>query len=100
MTKNEIRLFLHELESMPEYSTSIPTGQVMWKMWRRRERIPAHWVGGPAVNEFVGQYTPSDRRGFVRIRWFKVVLKYGPAPPVYHAPDWSNYERYKRLGYA
>jgi len=89
---HEIRLYLHELESMPEYSRSIPTGTTLWKMWRRNTNDG--W--------YVGQYVPPSKlkssRGvdLIGIRWFRVVLKHGPPPPVYRTPDWDNYARHKR----
>lgn len=44
---NTIRLFRHELESMPEYSSTLPTGTTLWKMWRRLE-LHAGWLLLPA----------------------------------------------------
>jgi hypothetical protein len=98
---NEIRLFLHELESMDEYSSTIPTGTVMWKMWRRRScsNGAGRLLG---IEWFVGQYVPDDKYGRplpksrIGIRWFKVVLRQEPVPPIYRAPDWSNYQRYRK----
>jgi hypothetical protein len=96
---NEIRLFLHELESMDEYSHSIPTGTTTFKMWRRRQYM---WGTVGVYTEFVGQYVPDNKYGRpypanrIGIRWYKVVLRYGPAPRSYFAPDWSNYQRFRK----
>jgi hypothetical protein len=94
--KNEIRLFVWELESMPEYSSSLPTGQVLFKMWRRaiqdlRTRAVVAWQAG--------QYVPCRIPGNVGIRWFDVVLRAGPKPPAWEAPDWNNRARYQREGF-
>ncbi len=93
--RNTIRLFLWELESMPEYSCSLPSGQTFWKMWRRNmyaSRRGPHreprWV--------VGQYTPHPDPKTVGIRWFKVHLREGPKPRFYTAPDWVNMARWRR----
>ncbi len=90
--RNEIRLYAWELESMPEYSLSLPTGQTPWKQWRRNvnvrrlEREP-EWV--------VGQYVPSLHDGYVGIRWSRVVLRHGPRPRLYRVPDWSRVARFE-----
>ena len=81
-----IFLYRWELSTMPEYSTSIPTGTVPWKMWRHREG--ADW--------YVGQYVEVEDPKVMGIRWFRVVLREGPVPRGYHAPDWDNHERWKR----
>lgn len=114
---NTIRLYAHDLESMPEYSSTLPTGTTLWKIWRRlelhaggfsapphaREDLQRHVSAGVPVEErwFVGQYVPCREHGercpdHVGIRWFRVVLRAGPAPPAYRAPDWSNYARFQR----
>lgn len=98
MMRNEIRLFIWELMSMGEYSSTLPTGTTVWKQWRRRvDAEPSGFV--------VGQYVPCDerdRRGRaqVGIRWYRVVLKHGPFPRRgYRPPDWDRYEYYKRGGF-
>lgn len=90
---------------MDEYSVSLPTGTTPFKMWRcctRRERDFNYGGYSPkpsnplrAEEWIVGQYLEpiGDR---VPIRWFDVVLRYGPKPPYYAPPDWSNYARWKR----
>lgn len=110
----EIFLFAHELDSMPEYSTTVPSDVVLWKMWRRREL----WVPKLArsfslfyASElkakgfeyddvwYVGQYWPCqlhERCEGCHILWFKVVMRHGPAPAVYREPDWTNYGRWER----
>jgi hypothetical protein len=90
--RNEIRLFAWELESMGEYSSTLPTGQTIWKQWRCRALDePSGWV--------VGQYVPSLDPKYVGIRWYRVVLKHGPRPPLYSPPDWDRYCYYKRGGF-
>jgi len=93
---NEIRLFPWELESMGEYSCSIPTGTTLWKMWKcdlNAYRLPPKkrkpkWV--------VGQYIPHKDPEFVGIRWFPVKLLEGPEPLDWRVPDWDNDQRYDR----
>ena len=85
-----IHLFPWELESIDDYSCSLPTGTTSWKMWRRglvdrpvRNPIdPAEWR--------VGQYLEpiGDR---VPIRWFAVVVRRGPKPQY-----WSDLQRWKQ----
>lgn len=84
--KATIKLFPWELESMPEYSTSLPTGTTVWKMWKRK--IVDQWV--------VGQYIPCEEPGMIGTRWYEVLLKEGTKPAGYVPPDWSNYARWKK----
>lgn len=93
--KAEIRLYWWELESMGNYSLSLPTATTAFKMWRRctdrhegHPFNPGQWM--------VGQYLPSSDGKTVPIRWFRVVLRHGPRPQTYHAPDWSNRARWRR----
>lgn len=121
---NEIRLYGYELDSMPEYSTTLPTGTTLYKMWRRDEnkgmrfrifeaRCPLHMDPDECARSkaellkkhegedwFVGQYLPCDIKDRVRIRWYKVVLKHGPQPPRWQPPDWHNQARFDRCRYA
>jgi hypothetical protein len=92
---NEIRLYHHELESMPEYSRSVPSGPTLFKMWKRF----TGWHGEPWV---VGQYVPPHRTFKeldVMIRWYRVVLRHGPMPPTWQVPDWGNFQRFARVGF-
>jgi hypothetical protein len=117
---NEIRLYLYELLSMPDYSSTMPTSTTPFKMWRRnnnvamRIRISESRCGRDmAIDEylklkakllkkydgedwFVGQYYPIDTPGRIGIRWFKVVLKEGPMPSGWQAPDWDNLQRWRK----
>jgi predicted nucleic-acid-binding Zn-ribbon protein len=126
--KATIKLYPWELESMSEYSCSLPTGTTMWKMWKnnwnayavgikcsncdftgrantlrmpsnpqcpkckteglRKIQLQEHW--------FVGQYIPCDIPGQIGIRWHEVILKEGPELRNYQAPDWDNYQRWKK----
>jgi hypothetical protein len=85
---------------MGEYSASVPTGQIMWKMWRRDVNEPARRHGTlPASHPpfwRVGQYAPSTTPGYIGIRWYDVVIKSGPKPRHYKPPDWRNRMRYLR----
>lgn len=94
---NEIRLFPWELDSMGEYSCTLPSDTTLWKMWKcdknayrnipGEKRLEPHWV--------VGQYVPhlgGDPK-LVSIRWFEVKLREGPKPLGWVAPDWSNHQR-------
>lgn len=121
---NEIRLYGYELASMPNYSTTIPSGTVLYKMWRRDNnqgrRFQIMEARCPSTMEreecaerrrallkecegedwYVGQYLPSDIPEQVLIRWYKVVLKHGPQPRRWQPPDWHNQARYNRSKYA
>ncbi len=120
--KVTIKLYSWELDSMPEYSASLPTGQTLWKMWScntnafavevrckcgmvgraARHLLPAkvhcskcgklglelitlpdHWV--------VGQYIPDPNPEMIGMRWFDVLLREGPKPRLYEAPDWTEH---------
>ena len=91
--KPTIRLFRWELESMNDYSHSLPSGQTPGKKWRRsinskfRPFKPSNWL--------VGEYgEPAE--GYIPVIWYRVVLRVGPRPQHYYRPDWENYERWKR----
>lgn len=84
--RHTIRIFAWQLDSMDEYTVTLPTGTTPFKMWKTRVR--QKWM--------VGQYYPIDVPGQVGIRWFRVVYLEGPMPPGWRPPDWSNYERFRR----
>jgi hypothetical protein len=98
--KHTIRIYVWQLESMNEYSNTLPTGTTPFKLWkcnvnntwnRRQQGLPPTeplWV--------VGQYHPIDDPDRVGIRWFDVQLLEGPKPPGWEAPDWANYARWRR----
>lgn len=102
---NEIRLFAWELDSMPIYSTTNPSGTTPFKMWRRnrnvygvdpvqRRDIEPEWI----VCQYLEPVKIREGRRFVwvsPIRTFRVVLRSGPAPRLYSPPDWSNYARWQ-----
>jgi len=91
-----IRLFAWELASMSEYSCSLPTGTTPWKMWKHNENAYPNVPGRPAKKAkwWVGQYREPEGDS-VPIRWYEVIMRHGPMPTRYVAPDWSNYARYK-----
>ena len=96
-----IRLFPWELMSMSEYSSTVPTGTTLWKMWRRDTSLRLNQTGGliraggkPVW--VVCQYVPHENMELVGIRIYEVELLEGPEPSVYHPPDWSNYDRYRK----
>ena len=96
---NRIRLFPWELDSMPEYSNTLPSATTLWKIWRRNANDRyAGWLDprkGPTW--FVYQYAPAEDANRVRIKCFEVQLLEGPYPLAgYTPPDWSNYARWKR----
>lgn len=85
-------LFAWELESMPEYSTTLPTGTTVGKLWKRNlnvhhRRAEPRWL--------VCMYGPDSDPKMVAIWHAEVVLRHGPAPRVYRPPDWSYYEGWK-----
>ena len=72
--KGTIRIWLDELERLPEYSSSKPSGVCPFKSWKRRVRKP-----GGGLAWIVGMYTPIQ--GITHelyTRWFDVVLLQGP----------------------
>lgn len=96
---NTIRLYPWELASMPEYSTSIPTGTVEFKMWRRdkRARVPRGRENELHEEDWqVCMYVPHHLPDRIGIKRFQVVLLQGPEPPSYHPPDWHNHAGYLR----
>jgi hypothetical protein len=91
--RHTIRIFYWQLETMPEYSSSVPTGTTPFKLWKRNQN---HRLPSLGPNWLVGQYYPVPEHGFTGIRWFRVSYLEGPEPPDWDPPDWSNYQRYKR----
>lgn len=63
-----MRLWADELDSLPEYSRSMPTGTCLHKCWKRKIYDDI-WI--------VGCYGFPDERGFLNM-WFNVVLLQGP----------------------
>ncbi len=95
--RGRIRLFPWELESMGEYSCSLPTATTLFKTWKRDRN--AFRVGAPnepswVVGRFVAD-TP-ERKDSVAILWMEVDLLHGPKPQRYDEPDWDNYQRWRR----
>lgn len=92
-----LRLFPWELESIDEYSCSLPTGTTIGKMWKRdMNEAERYHTGRPLPEEWVvAMYIPDDRPDSVGIVWFNVELRQGPHPRSYHAPDWCNRKHFK-----
>ena len=82
---------------MGEYSCSIPTGTTAWKMWKcNMNAYPNPGLSGKPAREprwVIGQYGEPEGDS-VPIRWFVVVMKHGPRPLRYSAPDWNNFKRF------
>ena len=76
---------------MPEYSTSLPTGTTIGKIWKCDKNAftkkPPYWV--------VGMYIPDADPKYRSIVWFNIELRQGPMPRRYKAPDWSNYKQFE-----
>lgn len=88
---HRIRIFSWQLDSMPEYTDSLPTSTTPFKMWKCA-RFTAEgqlW--------FVGQFYPVDDPDQMGVRWFEVTYLAGPPPPGWQAPDWSNYQRWEKM---
>ncbi len=84
----EIFLYAHELASMPHYRLTLPTATTIGKVWRSGAELHSgRWV--------VGMYAEHEDPERRRILWFDVVLRHGPAPRNYRAPDWSNFAAWK-----
>lgn len=92
MPRLTLFLYFYELDSMDEYSTTLPTGTTIGKFWKRNENVfqdaPPKWV--------VKCYAEDPDPEFRRILWFDVVLREGPKPPGWEPPDWSNYQRWEK----
>lgn len=97
--EHTIRIFRWQLDSMDEYSTTLPTGTTPFKMWKARIRAsqgrdssghftrkPPRWV--------VGQYHPVDDPDKVGVRWFNVTYLQGPMPRGWRSPDWARQHAY------
>lgn len=78
---------LEELHALPEYSSSLPTGLIIGKRWRRdgnfwarREFAHLHFFNGTPEPEdygeqwWIGGYVHHDREGYVGITWARVDL--------------------------
>ena len=85
MTNPKLYLYPWVLDSMPEYSLTLPTGTTIGKVWRSRFK-KSGWI--------VGMYVEAPDPNMVGILWFGVELLSGPAPRSYFPPDWSNYEQW------
>ncbi len=56
---------LSEVNALPEYSCSLPTGTTIGKRWKCRTR-QGTWV--------LGEYVVSELPGMVGIRWSRIVI--------------------------
>lgn len=89
-------LFQHELDSMDEYSTTLPTATTIGKMWKRNANAVQRMHERPvAPNWHVCMYVEHEDPTRVRILRFEVVLRHGPEPRCYVSPDWSNFAGWK-----
>lgn len=74
--QSKIRLYRYELESLPEYSCTMPSSTVDWKMWRCNENFktskPESWI--------VSQYIPHADPKKIGIRVFDIEFLEGPQP--------------------
>ena len=112
MSKLTLFLYRYELDSMDEYSSTLPSETTIGKVWKRcigcwREPrkeaalvVEAAWVVGlyayvipPTLRELSRNH---NHTGSVRILWFDVVVREGPEPPGWRAPDWSNFAAWQR----
>ena len=97
----ELFLFSWELASMSEYSTTIPSGTTIGTLWKCNVNykpqpgwslVPDHsnprWV--------VRMYSEHEDPNRVSIIQFTVIMRHGPPPHVYRAPDWSFFEGWKK----
>jgi hypothetical protein len=73
-------------ETIPNYTTTLPTGQTPGKMWRCR--CTDGWL--------LGMYGDSEEKT-VPMYWLDVVIIEGPERRGLEDTDWSNYEHYQRL---
>lgn len=88
-----MRIWLDELDRLPEYSTSLPTGTYPGKQWRAKR----------ASGWFIGMYgEPTDPKT-IPIHWFEVVLLQGPRkrnersrlnPDGRRPPGWNTFPRH------
>jgi hypothetical protein len=105
--KPELRVFLYwwELESMPEYSTTLPTGTTIGKVWRAdknavhsvaRQMAGAVYGSRPPANWRMRMFIPDAHPEMRMAVSFKVTLRHGPMPRAYSAPDWTYMEGWRR----
>jgi hypothetical protein len=98
MVLPELTLYLypHEVASMSEYSSTMPTGVVPGKVWRRNlndgTSSPPEWV----VCMYSEFFTRNGRE-YAKCITFAVVYRQGPEPRNYEPPDWDNYNRWREM---
>lgn len=76
MSRTVLILTPSELDSLPDYSCSVPTGTTVGKRWRRRLRYQhkpgLRWGIHGRPPQIVGEYVEHDDPGLVAIRWHDV----------------------------
>jgi hypothetical protein len=87
-----VYLYPWVLDSMDEYSCTLPTATTIGKVWKRR--VPEDALPNDA-KWHVGMYVEHSDPKRVKILWFDVELLSGPAPRAYSPPDWSNFDAWK-----
>ena len=90
--KRTVRLFHWEFESIDDYSCSLPSATTMWKVWKNNKNA---YNSRRLPNWYLGQYVPTDKKDYIGIRWFKIVLREGPKPRYWEKPDWANHKRFR-----
>jgi hypothetical protein len=78
MTMPTMRISRRQLEALPEYSTSLPTGTYIGKLWRRNVAV----VRAPAIWRIGGYFPHEQPDDFVYVRWFKPFLTIADNPDV------------------
>lgn len=85
-------LFSWELDSIPAYSTTLPTATTLGKFWRRNLNV---FTPGAEPEWQVCAYSEHEDPRSVTIIKFEVVLRSGPLHR-YSPPDWTNIEQWRR----
>ena len=72
-----VQLTRRELEKLPEYSCSLPTGTTIGKRWKRNVNPECRGAAGMAIDRgvwWLGEYAPDTDPDRVRIIWRPVIL--------------------------
>jgi hypothetical protein len=92
-----ICLYQYELDEIGEYSCSIPSGTVPYKVWKVDLNFGKSYRVCSKPDWVMSQYIPLEEPfSEIAIRHYEVFVLEGPEPPGRVTPDWDNYERWKR----
>lgn len=73
----KLPMTLRELQSLPEYSCSVPTGQTIGKRWRIHSGVydRKFMEAGGIPTWIVAEYVECDKPGMIGINYYRPLIR-------------------------